>query len=322
MAVFFVRRIAAALLLVFVLVSLLFFLLRLAPGQPADLFFDPRLEPAQREQLIRLYGLDRPLLVQYTRWLEAILLRWDWGTSFSHGRPVSRVLAEALPNTLLLGLAAFVLEYVFALGFGVLAAWRRESALDHALRGLSMVLFSLPVFWLALMAMLLFSFVWPIFPPSHMYSAGMSELPLGQRLGDLAWHLTLPAGVLALAAFGNTLRLVRSSLLEVLGQDFIRSARARGLPERRVLLVHALRNAAVPVAQMAGVALPALLNGSLVIEVIFSWPGLGQVMFQAVSSADYPLVLAGTALSGALVVAGSLAADFAHAALDPRVRRA
>lgn len=322
MAGLLVRRIAAALLLVFVLVSLLFFLLRLAPGQPGDLFADPRLNELQRQQLTRLYGLDRSLPEQYGRWLEAVLLRWDWGTSFSHGRPVTRVLGEALPNTLVLGSTAFVIEYGLALVLGVWAARRRESTFDHLVRGVSMFFFALPVFWFALMAVLLFAFVLPILPPSHMQSAGLAELPFSERWGDLAWHLVLPASVLGLAAFGGTLRLVRSSMLEVLGQDYIRTARAKGLSEGRVLFVHALRNAAVPVAQTAGVALPLLLNGSLVVEVIFSWPGLGQVMFQAVSNADYPLVLAGTALSGALVVAGSLAADLAHAALDPRVRRA
>lgn len=322
MAGFLVRRLAAALLLLVVLVSLLFFLLRLAPGQPSDLFADPRLDPGQRVQLIRLYGLDRPLWVQYGKWIEAVLLRWDWGTSFSHGRPVTRVLGEALPNTAVLALAAFVVEYVLALVLGVWAARRRESGLDHWVRGVSMLFFVVPSFWLALMALLLFSFLWPLLPPSHMYSPGVAELPFSARWADLLWHLVLPAGVMGLAAFGGTLRLVRSSMLEVLGQDYIRTARAKGLSEVRVLFVHALANAAVPVVQMAGVALPMMLNGSLVMEVIFSWPGLGQVMFQAVSNSDYPLVLGGTALSGVLVVTANLAADLAHAALDPRVARA
>lgn len=322
MAGFLVRRIAAALLLVLVLVSVLFFALRLAPGRPAELFDNPRMEALQRQRLVSLYGLDQPLPLQYWRWLSAVVLRWDWGTSFTQSRPVARVLAEALPNSVLLALAAFLVEYTLAIGLGVWVARRRGSFFDQAVRGISMLLFALPLFWLALIAVLLFSFGLDLLPPSHMYSPGLATLPLSERWGDLVWHLTLPALVLGLGSFGGTLRVVRSSVLEVLGQDYIRTARAKGLSERRVLFIHALRNAAVPVVQTAGVSLPLVMNGALLIEVIFSWPGLGQVMFQAVSNADYPLVLGGTALSGVLVVAGSLAADLAQAALDPRVRHA
>ncbi len=319
---FLLRRTAASLLLVFLLVTVLFFLLHLAPGEPAELFINPRTSPERQAQLIALYGLDRPLAEQYLRWLGAVALTWDWGSSFTHGRPVTRVLAEALPNTLLLALTAFAIDLGLSLVLGLVAARRRESGWDHAIRSGSLLLFAVPVFWLGLMAILLFAYVLPVFPAGHMLSADASQLSGWRRAGDLAWHLVLPATVLALSSFGGNLRLLRSSLLEILDQDYIRMARAKGLSERRVLLVHALRNASVPLLQLAAVSLPLMLNGSLALEVVFSWPGVGRILFGAINGADYPLILAGTALSGALVVAGSLAADLAHAALDPRVRHA
>jgi peptide/nickel transport system permease protein len=179
----------------------------------------------------------------------------------------------------------------------------------------------MPTFWLALMAVLLLSYLIPVFPASHMHSPSADRLSAAGRLFDLLYHLALPALVLGTAAAAGTARFVRNSLLDVLGQDYIRTARAKGLSEPRVLLVHALRNALAPLLQLLGLSLPLLLNGSLVVEVIFAWPGLGRVTFQAIAARDYPVVLATTALSGVLVVAGNLLADLLHVAADPRLRR-
>jgi peptide/nickel transport system permease protein len=314
------RRLAASLLLVLLLVSLLFFLLHLAPGDPAELIADPGMPPEQHQRLVHLYGLDRPLGEQYLIWLSAVVLHWDWGTSFIHHRPAARVLAEALPATLLLATAALLVDYGLGLLFGVISARRRERAADHLIRGVSLFVFSMPTFWLALMAVLLFAYLWPLLPASHMHAAGADHLPWAARQADLLWHLVLPAAVLGTGSCGATIRLLRGSLLEALGQDYVRTARAKGLSERRVVLVHALRNAVVPLIQVFGYSFPALLNGSLVVEVIFSWPGVGRVLFTALNTNDYPLVLAGTALTGTLVVAGSFLADLLHAIADPRVR--
>lgn len=316
---FLARRLAASALLLWLLLTFLFFVLHLAPGSP--LVSAPgRSSPEARQRMVELYKLDRPLPEQYTAWISAALLHGDLGFSYAQRRPVTAVIGEALPNTLILACAAFFIDLALGIPLGILAAWRRESRLDHAIRGISLLLYSVPSFWLALMAMLLFSLVWPIFPPGNMLSPGASALPWHERLPDLALHLVLPAAILGLAGCGSTIRLVRSSLLEVLGRDYIRTARAKGLSESRVLVVHALRNAVVPLIQVAGTAFPQLLNGSLIIEVIFSWPGLGRITFQAVNNFDYPLVLGGTALSGVLVVLGALLADLGHAAADPRVR--
>jgi peptide/nickel transport system permease protein len=320
MARFLARRAAGSLLLLYLLLTVLFFLLHLAPGKPMALFANPQAPREHRERLLHLYGLDRPLGERYLAWLRAVVLDGDWGTSFTDQRPVVKVLGEALPATLLLATAATLVDYGLALVLGVAAARRREGGFDHAIRAASLFLYSLPVFWLGLMTILLFAYLVPLFPAGHMRSPWAADLPWAARQLDLAWHLALPALVLGISSCGGTLRLLRSSLLAVLSQDYITAARARGLRERRVLFVHALRNAAGPLVQLFGVSFPLVLNGALVLEVVFSWPGVGRVLFNAILGNDYPVVLAGTALSGALVVAGTLAADLLHAALDPRLR--
>ncbi len=316
------RRLASSALLLLLIVTLTFVLLHLAPGNPfAGILADPRVPAGHRAHLERLYGLDRPLAVQYVDWLAAAV-RGDWGVSISLQRPVSRVIADALPATALLALSAIVVEYLFAVPLGIWAARRRGTATDHLIRGGSLVLYSIPSFWFALMAILLFSYLVPIFPPSHMHAPDADRLSGLARLVDLLHHLALPALVLGLSVAGGTARFVRAGMIEVLGQDYIRTARAKGLGEGRVLVVHALRNALTPLLQLLGLSLPLLLNGSLVTEVIFSWPGLGQTTFQAILARDYPVILAATVWGSALVIAGNLAADLLQAASDPRVRHA
>jgi peptide/nickel transport system permease protein len=202
----------------------------------------------------------------------------------------------------------------------VAVARRPGSALDHGVRIVSLVLYSQPVFWLGLMAILLFSQVWPVLPSSLMHSVDYARMAPGERLLDLLRHLLLPALVLGLWSSGPTLRFVRGSLLEVMSRDYIRTARAKGLSERRVVWVHGMRTALAPILQIFALSLSGLLNGSLITEVIFSWPGVGRLTFEAVGNRDYPLVLATTALAGVAVLATNLLADLLHAAADPRVR--
>jgi ABC-type dipeptide/oligopeptide/nickel transport system permease component len=299
---FLLRRIAASLLLLYLVLTLTFFLIHLAPGDPVRLSEDQRLTQEQRDRLHKMYRLDRPLPEQYLAWLNAVVLHGDWGMSFLYQRPVTAVIAEFLPRTLLLGGASLAVEYAAALLFGIAAARRSGGAVDHAVRILAVLLAAQPVFWLGLMALLLFSYVWPVFPAGG--------------------HLMLPALVLGLFSAGSTVRFVRGSLLEVMGRDFIRAARAKGLSEARVVWVHGLRNALTPLIQLFGMAIPARLNGALIVEVVFSWPGIGWLIFTAVGTRDYPLILGITAFSGVLVAVGSLVADLAHAAADPRVRNA
>ncbi len=313
------RRLGAAALLLLLVLSLLFALLQLAPGDPADRLLDPRIGSQQRQALRLAYGLDRPPHEQYLRWLAA-MLRGDLGVSIGQSRPVAEVLGDHLGPTLLLAAAALLVQNVTGLLLGVAAARRAGRRTDHLIRTGSALLYSLPTFWLALIALAVFSYHLGLFPPGHMRSVGAGELSPAGRLLDLLHHLALPALVLGLAAGGATARFVRNGLLDNLGADFVRTARAKGLTRRRIVWLHALRNAATPLAQIIGLSLPFLLSGALIVEVVFSWPGVGRLTYDSVMQRDYPVVLATTALSGLLVIVGSLLADLLQMALDPRLR--
>lgn len=321
MAGFLLRRLAASLLLLGIVTTAIFLLVHLAPGDPTNILEGRQITPEQREHLRRLYGLDRPLGEQYVRWLGA-LARGDLGISFSQQRPVITVIAEAFPATLLLASAAIGVEYGVALLLGIAAARRRDGAADHAIRVVSLFLFAQPPFWLGLMLILLFAYVWPVLPASHMHSVDADLMSPLERMLDLLRHLILPAVALGLYQAGSTLRLVRGSFLEVMGQDYIRTARAKGLSERRVVWVHGLRNALTPLVQLFAVTFPGLLNGAVLTEIIFSWPGLGRLTLGAILSRDYPLMLGITLFGALLVVVGNLLADLLQAAFDPRVRHA
>ena len=323
MALLLLRRFAASLLLLGLLLTLLFFLLHLAPGDPASLIIDDsRLNAESREQLTRVLGLDRPLGEQYFTWLRSVTVGGNWGTSFVHSRPVTSLIADALPATVRLALAAFLINLLIGIPLGIWAALRRGKRLDHLIRLGSLLTWSMPSFWLGLMAILLFAGAWSILPAGGMQSTNAHQLTWGASLLDGMKHLILPAGIVGLLTSTTTIRLLRNSMIEVMASDYIRTARAAGLSETRVVLVHGLRNAMVPLLQFFGLLLPSLLNGSLVIEVVFAWPGIGRLMLSSIYASDYPVVLAITALAGALVIAGNLVADLLHAAADPRVRHA
>jgi len=316
------RRLAAAALLVWLVLTTTFVLLRLVPGDAATSVSELPIPKPQKEILIHAYGLDRPLPEQYLRWLGAVTLHGNLGISFAQLRPVRTVVAEALPATLLLAAAALLIEYGLGTALGVAAARRSGSALDRSIRVATLLLYSQPVFWLGLMAILLFSDRLGWLPASHMHSVGADEMGRGARLADLGKHLVLPAMTLGLAQAGRAARFVRAGLLEVLGRDYIRTARAKGLSERRVVWVHGMRAALVPIIQLLGLSVPDLLSGALIAEVVFAWPGLGRVTYDAIMARDSPVLLATTGVSAILVVGGNLVADLLHAAADPRVRDA
>ena len=318
---FTLRRLGASALLLFLVLTATFFLIHLAPGEPSRLFDNPRVSAEMRQELRQVYGLDRPLVLQYLTWMGSVL-KGDWGYSISLGRPAFDVLLQKMPNTCLLVAAAVVVEHALGLLMGLLAAARAGSIVDRWIRLCSLVLFSIPAFWLALLAIEVLTVRWGWFPTQQMTSEGAHLLPPFARALDLLHHLVLPATILGLARCGAVARYVRNGLLDVLNQDFVRTARAKGLSPARVLWVHALPNALVPLVQRFGVALPILLSGSLVIEVVFSWPGVGFAVFQATLQRDYPVILASTAMTGALVALGSFLADLLQAWLDPRVRDA
>jgi peptide/nickel transport system permease protein len=314
-------RLLQAVIVVLLVTTVTFVLIHLAPGDPIAISLSrPGVPAAVREQWRAAYGLDRPLGEQYVRWLGNVM-RGDLGYSFSFRRPVRDVILDAMPRTLLLvGLA---IAFSFALGImvGVLQAERPRGSRDRWLGRVLLLLFSVPDFWLALVVLLVFAYRIPIFPPSGLVDPVMYDyLPLWGRFVDRVRHLVLPVGTLTLLSTAVISRHQRSALLEVLPSDWMRTALAKGLSPRAALRRHALRNALIPTITLAGLSLPALVAGSLFVEKVFSWPGMGLLTANAIGARDYPLITAGVLITSVAVAMGTLLADVAAAAADPRIR--
>lgn len=320
---FALKRLATAVPLALGVVILVFALIEMAPGSPVDVMIgDNPVSQATREKIEAIWGFDLPPHRRLLNWTGAVFLRGDLGWSHSRSRPVAALMGDALPATLLLAGTALVLHLLVGILLGIVSTARRGGWPDRAVTWGSLLLYAMPTFWLGLMSVLLLSYVVPIFPASSINSVGAGDWSAPRRLVDLAWHLVLPASVLGIASAAAMTRFVRAGLLEALGREFIRSARARGLGSRQVLLRHALRNALLPVINLVGLSLPILFSGSLVIEVIFAWPGMGRLTYDAILSQDLSIVMASTLLAAVMVVVGNLAADLAMALVDPRIRLA
>jgi peptide/nickel transport system permease protein len=325
MGAFILRRLLGAIPLLIGIATIIFFVLRLAPGDPTTFYFNPNIPPDVIEQLRRNLGLDQPLHIQYVRWMTSFFTG-DFGYSFAQSRPVRDILLEALPNTLMLTGTALVLVFVIGILIGVLQAVRQYSIFDSTSSVVSLFFYSMPSFWLALMLMLLFSLKahqwgWPIaLPPTGITSVDYEFMTAGEKIWDRISHLILPVGTLTLALAAGVARYTRGQMLEVVRQDYIRTARAKGLPERTVIMKHALRNSMLPVITLLGLYLPFLFSGAVFIEVIFAWPGMGRIIVDAIFQRDYPLVMATSFVFAVIVVLGNLLADVLYAVADPRIR--
>jgi peptide/nickel transport system permease protein len=313
------RRLLAALPLLWLIWTLTFAIGRAVPGDPMELYESPDVSRESVDNLRRAYGLDDPVPVQYLKQLGATL-GGNLALSTSQGRPVADIIREAVGPTLLLASLALLFQFVVGGFLGVLSALRHHRLLDHLIMAVSLFFFSMPVFWLGVQLVLLFSYQLGWFPPSHMGSIRVAGSGLEDRFGDLARHTVLPVLTLGLGGTAVVMRHLRSSVLSVAGQDYLRTARSRGVPEWRVTGRHALKNALMPFVTLVGLSLPMLLSGALLVEVVFAWPGLGRVAYQAILARDYPVVQATTLMTATLVVAGSLLADLLAPVVDPRVR--
>jgi len=305
--------------------TLVFVVLSLAPGDPSTLYFGPGMSPETLDRIRRDMGLDDPLPVQYLRWLTSFL-RGDFGYSVAGNMPVSRRILAALPNTVVLAGLSLFCAFLVGVLLGVVQAVRHGSFLDSASGVVALFFYSMPSFWLAVMLMLLFSvkaseWGWAVvFPVSGVVSTGHDLMSLSGRVGDRAAHLILPVLTLTLVLAAGVARYVRASMLEVIRQDYIRTARAKGLSPFQVIFKHALRNGLLPVVTLFGVYFPFLLSGTVFVESVFAWPGMGKLLVDAIFQRDYPVVLAGTFLFGGMVVLGNLLADLLYGVVDPRIR--
>lgn len=299
-----------------------FTVIHLAPGSPTDLetTMNPLADAEYQKQLAAIYGLDDPLYVQYGKWLYR-LVQLDFGTSMSSdARPVITKIAERMPLTIWLNVASLLLTFALAIPIGVVAARKRGGLFDKATTLLVFIGFAMPSFWLALLLMLHFSIDLQWFPLSGLTSVNHNYLPRWQQILDIASHLVLPLFIITFGSLAGMSRFMRASILEVLRQDYIRTARAKGLPERRVLFRHALRNALLPVITILGLSVPGLIGGSVIIESIFSLPGMGQLFYNAVMARDYPLIMGNLVIGAVLTLAGNMLADLCYGLADPRIR--
>ncbi len=295
-----------------------FFIMHLAPGDPTSLFTDPSVKPAELARIRANWGLDQPLPVQYFYWVRNAVCG-NFGNDLLTGRPVTEEILEKLPATLLLMGSATLLIFLIAIPLGVVSAVRKNSWLDQLITIITFIGMATPAFWLGLMLMLLFSVQLGWLP-----SVGMRSFAGGgnwfQQLGDLLRHLVLPVLTMALVGLAGLTRYQRSSMLDVLKEDYVRTARAKGLSERVVIFNHALRNALIPIITIFGLSLPDLFGGAFIIETIFAWPGMGRFGVQAVFQRNYPVLMAMVVLSAVLIVLGNLLADLLYRWADPRQR--
>jgi peptide/nickel transport system permease protein len=313
-------RLAQTLVVVVLVTTISFFLIRLAPGDPFSFTGGLTMNAAVRDRLREQFGYNRPVLEQFVLFVGNVA-RGRLGYSHSMHRYVGDVLADVLPRTLLLMSVALVLSFVIGIAVGALQAVKRDSWLDRSLSGVLLLFYSIPDFWLALIALLAFAYWLPIFPPGGMIDEVMHDyMSLGGRIGDIAAHLVLPSLTIALLAAAGIARYQRAALLDVLPQDFVRTARAKGVAEGGIVFRHALRNALLPVITLIGLSLPALVGGTFFVEKVFAWPGMGYVAANAIAARDYDLVTGSVIVGGIMVAFGSLLADLLYAVADPRLR--
>ena len=316
------RRVLQAVPILLILSAILFFMVRSAPGGPlAAAMRNPNIKKEQIEKLKEKLGLNYPLPVQYVKWL-GVMAQGDFGDSIKFKRPVAEMIAERIPNTVILVGAAFSLTLLLAVPVGVLSAQKPYSFFDYVVTTITFIGQSIPVFWLGLALILLFYVALknpltgdPFFPLGGMHTTGKE----GDLL-DLAWHLVLPVAALAFGWVAWYSRFLRTTMLEVLHEDYIRTARAKGLVARAVYYRHALRNAILPLVTMMALDLPAVFAGALFVETIFSWPGMGRLFWDAANGRDYPVLLAVVMIDAVIIVACNLLADLLYGVLDPRVR--
>lgn len=318
MATYVLRRLIQAIPILIGISVVSFAIINLAPGDPTDRFRSGRVSPETIANLIRLYGLDKPLVEQFTSWFTAFWQFWKpeaWGFSFVDGRPVTEKIAEKVPTTMLLMGTSLLVTVIVAVPLGVLAAVKQYSWADKIITTLATIGYALPSFVLGVLLLFIFSIRLNMFP-----SFGMQSLGQEGNLADIAWHMFLPVSSLAIQQIAGWSRYMRASMLEVLQQDYVRTARAKGLSGSRVIFKHALRNALIPVITLLGLTLPSLLAGAAITESIFSWPGLGYMAVQSVQTNDYPVVLATVMIGGVMVILGNLLADILYGLVDPRIK--
>ncbi len=321
MPLYILKRLASMVPLVFGITLITFIVIHLAPGGPVEVEAQMSLKSSAeaRENLKRLYGLDKPLHVQYVEWLKRFV-KLDFGTSFVDGKKVADKIGERIPVTLKINILSLFLIIIIAIPVGVMSAVKQYSFFDKLTTLFVFLGFSTPTFWLALIMMIIFGVTLGLLPISGIQSIDVSGMSFLERAMDQARHLILPVSLSAFGGIAGFSRYSRSSMLEVIRQDYIRTARAKGLKESEVIITHALRNALMPIVTILGLAVPGLIGGSVIFESIFAIPGMGQLFWMSTMSRDYPTIMGILVIGAILTLFGNLVADISYALVDPRIR--
>ncbi|MCP4809455.1 MAG: ABC transporter permease [Proteobacteria bacterium] len=314
------RKLLLAIPLVIGVITLIFFLVELSPGDATDRFFTPETPPEVRQLIEAKWGLDKPAHERYFITVKN-LLTGDFGRSIFQERPVFDIIMESLPNTIQLALMSIIIMQVVGITLGTIQAVRQYGWADSGVSIVSLFFYSMPSFWLALMLQLILTLKYPVLPSSGMTDAVMYDyMTTGEQILDRMKHLILPGVALSIARAAGIARYMRSSLLEVIRQDYIRTARAKGLPEWKVIIKHGMRNALLPIVTIIGLQLPFLFSGSVLVETIFAWPGMGRLIVSAIFTQDTPVIIGCFFVFTLLVVTGNLIADLLYSVVDPRIR--
>lgn len=321
MLTYIIRRILGIIPLLLGITIISFIIIHLAPGKPTTIeqSLNPKVSLEVRQRLEKLYGLDKPIYIQYITWLKH-LIKLDFGRSFVDNRLVLDKILERIPVTLAINILSLVLILFLAISIGVKSAIHPDGYFDRIMTVVVFIGFSIPTFWLALLLMSLFGVELNWLPVSGIKSLDFEYFNFWQKFIDLARHLTLPVVVSSITGLAGVSRYMRSSMIGVLNQPYIYTARAKGLPEYKIIYKHAFRNAVLPIVTILGLSIPGLLGGSVIFESIFAIPGIGRLFYEAVMSRDYPLIMAEVVLGAILTMAGNLIADISYAYVDPRIR--
>ena len=300
--------------------TIIFFLMHAAPGDPTSIYLaNPNIDARVIEQMRENLGLDQPVHIQYVKWISSFM-QGEFGYSFSQKRPIADILKDTIPNTLILSGVALAIIFLLGIVIGTLQAVRQYSWGDNLATALAFFFYSMPSFWFGLMLILLFAYKLQWLPASQMTSVNYEFMSGSAQLVDRLKHLLLPALALGVGGAASVARYMRSGMLEQVRQDYVRTARAKGLSERKVIFKHAMRNALIPVITLLGLFLPFLMAGAVLIETVFAWPGMGRTIVTAIFQRDYPVVLATAFVISVMVILGNLIADMLYSIVDPRIR--
>ncbi len=318
-----IKRIISSIPILIGITIITFFVMHMAPGKPTDVVTDMNMKVSaeSKERLQKLYGLDKPVYIQYFDWMKRFVF-FDFGNSFKDMRPARNKIFERLPATILLNVLSLFFICLISIPLGIYCAVKKDSFADKSITIILFVLYSVPSFWLALMFMILFGINLGWLPISGLYSFNFDTMNVFEKIMDISKHLVLPVSVSVIVSLASLSRYTRSGMLDVLKQDYIKTAYAKGLTEKQVIFRHALKNTLLPMITIIGLSIPGLIGGSFIFETIFSYPGIGRLGYEAVMARDYPVVMGIATLTAILTLLGNIIADVLYTWADPRIKNA